>query len=438
MVPVLSIATLQPTWLAGFLPGYWWLQHLPIAIFVFWFGAIVGSFINVVVYRLPLGMSVINPPSRCTVCGVHLRFFSENLPIIGWFLVRGKCRVCKAPVSAEYMIVELFMACAWTTLYFLLFAVSPNSGWASEVGGAFWHHADVWRAMPAFIAWLILVASLVAVTLIDARTFTIPLSIPVVVIATAVAAYFVQALMPIGFGARYLWPIPTGGWAAFAVSLGGILGLTLSLALLLTGKITRSFADYHEYVKDDEPLADYPHARREVIREIKYLLPCMLGMMAGYFVAGMLPDGPPPRLIQAMTGVMLGYLAGGGLVWAVRILGTLAFGKEAMGIGDVHLLGAIGAVLGWFDAVMAFFIAPFMAIAWLLLSTGLGKMLKGGRRELPFGPHLAAAAMLLIFARPLVNHIWEFMLPTVPMPKPGLMLPEELRADASQPLFLVD
>jgi leader peptidase (prepilin peptidase)/N-methyltransferase len=67
------------------------LQHVPVSIFIFCFGACVGSFLNVVIYRLPAGMSVISPPSRCPTCGAKLKFFHENLPILGYFLVRGKC-----------------------------------------------------------------------------------------------------------------------------------------------------------------------------------------------------------------------------------------------------------------------------------------------------------------------------------------------------------
>lgn len=415
----------SPLTLASFQTSYWYLQHVPVAAFVFCFGAIVGSFVNVVVYRLPLGMSVINPPSRCPVCGVHLRFFSENLPILGWFLVRGKCRVCKARVSAEYMIVELLMALSWVALYLLLFAIKPNVEFWGDVGGVFWYHSGPWMAHPSFIAWLVLIASLFAVTLIDARTFTIPLSIPNIVLIVAFVMYFIQSLMPTTALTEYEWPILTGGWTAFAASAGGLLGLAISLVLLLRGSITRSFSDYHEYVEEGETLGDYPHGRREVWREVKYLAPCMVGLVVGFFVAMQFaPDEPPGRVIQAMTGPMMGYLVGGGIVWAIRILGTLGFGREAMGIGDVHLLGAIGAVLGWFDALLVFFLAPFMAIGWLLLSTGLGKLLRGGRRELPFGPHLAAAALLIMLGRPIVNGVWAFMLPTVPMPEPGLIEPE--------------
>ena len=423
--------TIEPSAMLAALPSYWYLQHLPVAIFVFCFGAIVGSFVNVVVYRLPLGMSIINPPSRCSSCGVHLRFFRENLPILGWFFVRGKCRTCGAKVSIEYMLVELFMACAWTALYLLFFAVSLRAEWWGEVGSEFWYYAGPGRALPAFIAWLILLASLVAVTLIDARTFTIPLSIPNVVVATAFIAYFLQAFMPTPPVSDTLWPIPTGSWGAFLVCTGAFLGLGLSLALLMRGTIKRSFADYHEYVKEGETLGDYPHGRREVWVEIKYLVPCMFGMAAGYVLAGSIGDDPAPRLIQALTGPMLGYIVGGGIVWAVRILGTFGFGREAMGIGDVHLLGAIGAVLGWFDALLVFFLAPFMAIGWLILSAGLGKLMRSGRRELPFGPHLAAATLLLVLGRPVVNRAWHFLLPTVPMPATGLIEAEDASEESA-------
>ena len=67
----------------------WVYQHLPVAVFVFALGAIVGSFVNVVIYRLPIGMSVISPPSRCPTCGAKLSWI-ENFPILGWVLGRGR------------------------------------------------------------------------------------------------------------------------------------------------------------------------------------------------------------------------------------------------------------------------------------------------------------------------------------------------------------
>ena len=70
----------------------WVFNHLPIMVFIFMFGACVGSFVNVVNYRIPAGMSVSSPPSRCPTCGARLSFFRDNVPILGWIMLRGRCR----------------------------------------------------------------------------------------------------------------------------------------------------------------------------------------------------------------------------------------------------------------------------------------------------------------------------------------------------------
>ena len=107
----------------------WALQHLPILVFLFMFGACVGSFLNVVIYRLPAGMSVISPPSRCPTCGAKLRFFRENLPILGWFILRGRCRFCGVKISPQYMIIETLMALLMVGLYVVLIVPGPNVAW---------------------------------------------------------------------------------------------------------------------------------------------------------------------------------------------------------------------------------------------------------------------------------------------------------------------
>src|SRR5688572_12885846 len=86
-----------------------WMYKVPGLVFAFCFGACVGSFINVVVFRLPAGISIISPPSRCPTCGAMLTW-RENMPILGWILLRGRCKYCDVRISPQYMIVELFMA----------------------------------------------------------------------------------------------------------------------------------------------------------------------------------------------------------------------------------------------------------------------------------------------------------------------------------------
>ena len=101
-------------------------------------------------------------------------------------------------------------------------------------------------------------------------------------------------------------------------------------------------------------------------------------------------------VLHVLGGVLLGYLGGGAVVWVTRVLGTFAFGKEAMGLGDVHLMAAVGAVAGWRVAVLAFFIAPFIGLTWALASAGAQKLLRRQVRIIPYGPHLAIASVLVI------------------------------------------
>jgi leader peptidase (prepilin peptidase)/N-methyltransferase len=83
------------------------------------FGLCIGSFLNVVIYRLPLGQSLATPPSRCRKCGYSLRWF-DNIPVVSWLILRGRCRKCGIAVSWQYPVVELvtgvlFVLVVWLT-----------------------------------------------------------------------------------------------------------------------------------------------------------------------------------------------------------------------------------------------------------------------------------------------------------------------------------
>ncbi len=78
-------------------------------------GAALGSFLNVCVYRLPRDLSVVSPPSACPACGQQIAWY-DNVPIFGWLLLRGRCRRCKAPISAQYPVVEALVAAIWGTM----------------------------------------------------------------------------------------------------------------------------------------------------------------------------------------------------------------------------------------------------------------------------------------------------------------------------------
>jgi leader peptidase (prepilin peptidase)/N-methyltransferase len=100
------------------------------------FGLVVGSFANVLVHRLPRGESVVFPASHCPACGAPIRAF-DNIPLLSWLLLRGRCRVCRAAISPRYPAIELVTGVLWA----LVFLRAP--GWAELIGGVFFASACV-------------------------------------------------------------------------------------------------------------------------------------------------------------------------------------------------------------------------------------------------------------------------------------------------------
>ena len=392
----------------GFTTTWWWTA-LPGIVFAFCFGACVGSFLNVVIYRLPAGISIISPPSRCPTCGARLTW-KENFPILGWLVLRGRCRHCDVRISPQYVLMELFVAILFVALTIIFFQINPRTPYWGEIAPGWWWWNGI-KTLPGFIAILIMFSGLIAMTVIDARTFTIPIQIPMWVTIVAFIAWPVQALISTNAWGGVSWPIPEVDWCWLWTSVGGMLGIAISLVLLRAGVFRYSFHDYEEYIKDDEPLADYPHARREMLVELLFLLPCLVLMVAGFLIGKTFTVSPPTILI-AIGSSFTGYLVGGGIVWGIRILGSLAFGREAMGMGDVHLLAAVGATIGWIDPIFIFFTAAFVGLAWVALSLLLSAFVKKIQRELPYGPHLAVATLVVLFLHPVLyspTGVWNYI-----------------------------
>ncbi|MCH2135640.1 MAG: prepilin peptidase [Phycisphaerales bacterium] len=396
------------------------LGHGPWLLFTLCLGASVGSFVNVIVYRLPLGMSLVSPPSRCPTCGGRLRFFRENLPVLGWLVLKGRCRFCKSRISPVYPIVELAMGLLFMGLYVVLFMSQPDWSWWWEVSGTWWNRHGFALAWPGYLAIAFMLAGLWAMTVIDARTFLIPIQIPTFMAVSAMVLWLLQGLIAHQWGPS--WAIPATGWAWSLASICALGGALISTGLTAAGLWRHSFADYEAYVPEGETLADYPHARREMGIELRFVGPILVGFALGWWWGGSL-EGTPPIWLQALGGSVTGWLAGGAAIWAVRILGTLGFGREAMGMGDVHLLAAVGAALGWFLPLVAFFVAPFLGLAWAAAAALLSRM-DGRRRELPYGPHLAVAVVAVFCCRGLVMDAWHLLVPRVDPPARSLVLPD--------------
>jgi leader peptidase (prepilin peptidase)/N-methyltransferase len=283
------------------------------------------------------------------------------------------------------------------------------------------------RAAPAFIALLALIGALVAASLIDAKHYVIPAAITTFATATGMAGLVIQAFIPESTraAASAWWAVPLPGWIGVAAGIGGATGLGAAWILLRLGVIKPSFADYEEYVAPGATLADYPHARREMVRELVFLAPCVAGLATVILLQpslqSSLPDAPPPLWLAALGASCLGIVVGGGMLWAIRILGSLAFGREAMGMGDIHLMAAVGATVGWAVPVVAFIPAVFVALGCTLAIRGLAILRRRGGRELPLGPYLAAGVLLVIFFRPAFVEAGRWIAPAlIPEELPGL------------------
>jgi len=455
---------------------YMWLPRITTLLFIGAFGASVGSLINVLVYRLPLGMGVVTPASRCPACDRKLTW-RENIPIFGWLILKGRCRFCNSKISPEYPIVESVVAILFMAFWALWYVVPDSAGFWASIRPE-WALNDVQSAFPtktwpAMVVLLMLVGSLVAMTIVDAKTYTIPLVLAWVPLAIGVIGHTGHALwFELSHGVmeqasstrwvlpdRATWTTPDGSrwlseigwqwtittpdtteWRWIGAALGGVLGLIVANALVALGLVRRSFADYDEWeakalaerqvetpgtqqptegdqesepaplnTQPQESAADlwiqYPHARREMVKEMAFLAPVVgLAIVGAWLlnpVGGPLAQtGAAPLWLAVLAGSLLGALAGGGVVWAVRILGSIAFGKEAMGLGDVHLMAAVGACLGWIDPVIAFFGAAFVGVAWALL----GAMIGGGfKRAMPYGPFLAIATLMVLLGKPWIE-----------------------------------
>lgn len=224
------------------------------------FGAVIGSFLNVVIHRVPAGQSIVHPPSACPSCGARVRP-RDNVPVISWLVLRGRCRDCGEPISRRYPAVELLTAVAFVgaTLVFappMLDAVSTATALSSGL---------------VLVAHLYLVAITIALAAIDLETHRLPDAIVLPSYAVAGALFAAAALVSgaleqlatAAAGAGLLFALylalalisPRGmgmgdvklagviglylgwaGWAAIAVGtlaaflLGGLLGLALIAA----------------------------------------------------------------------------------------------------------------------------------------------------------------------------------------------------------------
>lgn len=348
-------------------PDMPWLLPLFFALF----GACIGSFLNVVIYRLPLGLSV-NEPRRsfCPTCKAPIPWYL-NLPVISWLMLRGRSACCRTRISPRYWLVEVFCAVLW--------AVIP---YAFEA-----------ETLPVLLALCVWLSLMLASFCMDWEQMTV---FPSLTLSAALCGLQVAYLAP--------WLMAEGAleaWEGLQISfLGAVGGFALFKLVALAGKLL--FGRRRKVFETEVAWQVVQAADGEDI-ELRLgdtsLLWSELFMEAGNRLtltaatenthegapaelrfsaeAMLLPDGTrvPLEAVEKLSGRCRGY----------------AWTREAMGSGDAWLALAIGALCGWRGVVFALVCGSFIGLAMAAIHrVGFGK-------PMPFGPALIAAAVLWLF-----------------------------------------
>jgi leader peptidase (prepilin peptidase) / N-methyltransferase len=376
-------------------------------VYIFAVGCCIGSFLNVVIYRLPREKSLVSPPSSCPSCGRHIQFY-DNIPLVSWLLLRAKCRYCKSPISPRYFVIELLTGLVFVSLFVSYFVIGVRH---FEIDGQMGTWAFFKGGWLVFLVLIILLSSLIAVSAIDLELWLIPVVICwfaalAGVVGSSLAPFIIK---PETITGRY--PFPKANPDTAALAAGAAIGLIIALILLATGLIKRS---YDGRVESGAPETQQGQSqepefndRLEVCREVLFLLPVIICSALFYWAAEKILPGWWDRFIAypaaaGFFGSLWGFFVGCAVVWATRIFGTLAFGREAMGLGDVHLMGAAGAVIGSFPVVVAFFLAPFFGLGWVSIQMFFKKI-----RQIPYGPFLSLGVFAVIIFQDRIVDIWR-------------------------------
>ncbi len=265
------------------------LQEVLIQLWVFGLGLIIGSFLNVCIYRIPEGISLLWPASKCVNCSKRVAWY-DNIPVLSYLFLRGKCRHCRHKISVLYPITEIITGVVFLSLFHSVLMVRGD-------------------LVCAYIFYLIFGCLLIVGSIVDLKLYIIPNEI----------TYTGLILAPIA-------------------------------GLLCAGSRNLSNAQ-------------------------------------GYF------DNSANQWITSLQGPMMGIIVGGGMIFLCGVIGKLVLRKDAMGFGDVKLMGVIGGFLGWKLAIATFFLAPFFGLLF-----GVHRLILKRGKMIPYGPFLSLAAfMCLLF-----------------------------------------
>jgi len=337
--------------------------------FAFVLGAVVGSFLNVCIYRWPVDLSI-NRPRRsfCPNCKQPIPW-QHNLPLISWLVLRGRCANCGAKISFRYFAVELVTALIFLAIW---------EGFSSQVAIAYW----------VFVSFLIIG------TFIDFEHFIIPDRVTIGgVIAGVAFSVAVPALM--GTNSRIA--------AGLRALLAAALGYVILLIVLEAGKI----AFGRKRIRFDAPT---PFTWTKRGDDADFVVGAEESLWSDYFAR------EKDRLLLTCDEVRIDHHAYGNVTLDFRydritaeghvmmlddvtqisgVARELVIPREAMGRGDLKFLAAIGAFLGWRAVLFSLFAGSLLGSVVGLITLVVGKPVWSAK--LPFGPYLAFGALTWMF-----------------------------------------
>lgn len=337
------------------------------SVVVFVFGSMVGSFLNVCIHRLPLGQSVVSPPSHCPHCQYSIPWYL-NIPLVTWVYLRGKCRNCGAPISIRYFLVELLTAALFLSCWIAFGRQSPAIA----------------------LIYAVFLAGLVAATFIDFEHFIIPDEIT---IGGMVAGFVFSLLVPGLHGDTSLTGALKASLVGMAVGAGLIYAI-LRLGKLLFGRQKLAlpadtkivFSETAVRLPDkDIPYEELFYRPSDVIamhaRQVEMVDRCYKDVLV--------------RLSPNRLRIGEDEFVPEEVPHLEAVSAEIVLPREAMGFGDVKFMGAIGAFLGWkaviFSLMISSMIGSLVGVTLIVLKR------QAWSSRLPYGPYIAMAATIWLF-----------------------------------------
>lgn len=346
-------------------------------------GLCVGSFLNVVIYRLPREDCEVHKPKRsfCPHCKKQIPWYL-NIPVFSWIFLLGKCQNCKAPISWRYPAIEALTAVFFVWIWW-------------RFGGV-----DSW---PTALAYWVMISIFIAATFIDLEHMIIPNVLTIGGAAAGIlATAFVPTLMGPEFAGRHFHAI---GWSIFGAFVGyGLLWGVISAGKLMFGRRRIQFDGQQDWTLSEHegepnPILEIGEEEKIPWHDIFFRDSDRLRFAEGEIAIDHQKPIPFQELVFRFDHFLIDEKRFE-IEDVKRLHGkasSVVMSREAMGFGDAKFEACIGAFLGWMAVPFSVFAGSVLGcLVW-----ALGKCVgKDPAKQLPFGPYLAVGAVIWLFWGP--------------------------------------